>query len=381
MKVGEVLGGMHEDPNGTTVVVNGAELLCAEAHQYSGLLADNLNALMASRPQGGVSLVLAGRDLEVSKLLLTGLDRAHHIQLSRHGQAASAEFLPGTSQDDIPAGLARFEGPLGSPPVVFSPLRSDAEAIGDELLELPIGTEGAIFSTVWSQNLLVHGGTLRERQNLVASMARSAREAGLDAWVATAGADSPASADWRQHRDGMATGVVQTREMLRHISHELFPRIDACRALGVDNYQSPRLPSHLRRPVLLFIDDFEGLTLRAEEEEPALYSSRQATRTLIGFLAQTARLTGLTMVIGSKSTGTVQQSEYADLHSQAARLLLGPASSEMRKKTFGSDVPLNEPAARVALYRATPGIPAVALQRLQEISSSSRQAASTGIPF
>ena len=79
MKISEALVGMHDDPRGTTVIVNGAESLCADAHEYSSLLAGKLDELMASRLRGGLSLVLAGRELDVSKLRANDLDGAHRI--------------------------------------------------------------------------------------------------------------------------------------------------------------------------------------------------------------------------------------------------------------------------------------------------------------
>jgi hypothetical protein len=115
MKIGEVLVGLHDDPRGTTVIVNGAESLCADAHQYSSLLAGKLGALMASQPRGGLALVLAGRDLDVSKLLVTGLDGAHRIQLGQYDQATAAGYLRGVATDVVvPGGLAVYEEPFRS---------------------------------------------------------------------------------------------------------------------------------------------------------------------------------------------------------------------------------------------------------------------------
>ena len=131
MKISEALGGMHDDPRGTTVIVNGAESLCADAHDYSSLLAGKLDELMASRLRGGASLVLAGRELEVSKLLVNDLDGAHRIQLGKYDQATVAGYLLGVATDVVvPDGLAVYEEPFGSSSVFFNPLpTSDDEPL------------------------------------------------------------------------------------------------------------------------------------------------------------------------------------------------------------------------------------------------------------
>lgn len=364
MKIGEVGVGMHDDPRGTTVIVNGAELLYADAHEYSSLLAGKLDALMASQLRGGVSLVLAGRDVEVSRLLVNGFDGAHRIQLGRYDHEQAPEYLRGVAADVVvPSGLAAYEEPFGSSSVLFNPLPvSDDDPPGrDDVIELPIGTTGAVFSTASARNLMVHGGTCQERQSLVASMARTARKSGHDCWAATAAADSPASADWRHHRQGMATGAVQALELLRHISHELLPRIDACRAMGIDDYRNPGLPSALRRPVVLFIDDLDGLTRWEENEDVTLSDARAAIKTLVGFLAQTAGLTGLTLVVGSESGGTRPAAGDGQLQAHSAQLLLAPSTPEMREAIFGHDLPPGTTPSDSVIYRATPGTPAVAL--------------------
>ena len=123
MKISEALGGMHDDPRGTTVIVNGAESLCADAHDYSSLLAGKLDELMASQLRGGAALVLAGRELEVSKLLVNDLDGAHRIQLGKYDQATAAEYLRGVATDVVVrGGLAVYEEPFGSSSVFFNPL-------------------------------------------------------------------------------------------------------------------------------------------------------------------------------------------------------------------------------------------------------------------
>lgn len=140
MKISEALVGMHDDPRGTTVIVNGAESLCADAHQYSSLLAGKLGELMASQPRGGLSLVLAGRELDVSKLLVTGLDGAHRIQLGKYDQAKAEGYLRGAETVVvIPEGLAAYEGPSGSSSVFFDPLSmsDDEPQSRDETVDPP----------------------------------------------------------------------------------------------------------------------------------------------------------------------------------------------------------------------------------------------------
>lgn len=165
MKVSEILGGMHEDPSGTTVIVNGAEALQADAHQYSSLLAGKLNELIDSPPRGGAALVLVGRDLVAPQLLVGGLNGAHRLQLHcSEGVDGNAQYLLGQLKDAlIPKGTAVYEGPVGSPSTFFSPvLGPDGIFEGHVILELPIGIEEANFSTAWAQNLVVRGGSFRK---------------------------------------------------------------------------------------------------------------------------------------------------------------------------------------------------------------------------
>ncbi|MET3203950.1 UNVERIFIED_ORG: hypothetical protein ABIB21_000726 [Arthrobacter sp. UYEF13] len=350
MKVGDIIDGQHEDPGGTTLIVNGAELLCADAHQFSSLLADNLNNLMASERRGGVSLVLAGRDLDPSKLLVTNLDGAHRIELGGRDQVNSAEFLLGDLHDAVsPKGLAMYEGPLGSPSVVFNPLpRPDAESVGDGFLELPIGSEGANFSTSWAQNLVVCGGSLSARSRVIAGMAKAAQESGVHTWVATSAPDSAPSANWRHHRGTLSTGVVQARELLRLVCDRVFPRIDACRTLNITDVRDVRVPGDLARPLAIFIDDLDALA-KDSADRPEVVEAAEAVETLIDFLAKTANQTNVTLVVGTAAAlATISANE--SLWRSAAQLQLAPSTPDARS----DEAPLYFPA---------PGLPAVTLEK------------------
>ncbi|KRE71687.1 hypothetical protein ASG77_11765 [Arthrobacter sp. Soil762] len=349
MKVGEIFGGMHEDPRGTTVIVNGAESLHADAHSYSSLLAEKLNHLIAFPPQGGASLVLAGRDLDVSKLLVGGLNGAYRIQLSC-GQTNSAQYLLGDLQDAVlPATTAIYEGPAGSASTFFSPLVGpDGRSAGDAFLELPIGIAGANFSTAWAQNLLVRGGSLSDRSELIAAMAMAAQESGVLTWVAASAPDSAPSANWRHHRETMSTGVVQARELLRLACDQVFPRIDACRRLGTNDVRDFRIPANLARPIAIFVDDLDGLT-KGSADQPDFEESAMAVETLIGFLSKTAKQTNVSLIVGTADRRPTQSTDFDSLWNSAAQLQLASSISDP-----GSDEP--------PLYFAAPGLPGITLQ-------------------
>lgn len=349
MKVGEIFGGMHEDPRGTTVIVNGAELLQANAHSYSSLLAEKLNHLIASPPQGGASLVLAGRNLDVSKLLVGGLNGAHRIQFSGCGQTNSTQYLLGGLQHAvIPAATAIYEGPFGSPSTFFSPLVGpDGRSAGDAFLELPIGIEGASFSTAWAQNLVVCGGSRSDRSQLIAAMAKAAQESGVLTWVAASAPDSAPSANWRHHRKTLSTGVVQARELLRLVCDQVFPRIDAGRELGTKDVRDLRIPADLARPIAIFVDDLDALTT-GSADQPEVGESAKAVETLIGFLAQTASQTNVSLIVGTAADVLSQSAEIGLLWTSAAQLQLAPFASDE-----GSD--------EAPMYFAAPGLPGITL--------------------
>lgn len=359
MKVGEIFGGMHEDPRGTTVIVNGAELLQAGTHQYSSLLAEKLNQLIASPPPGGVSLVLAGPDLDVSKLLVGGLNGAYRIQLGNGGRVNDAQYLSGDLRAAvIPAGTAIYEGPLGSPSAFFCPLEGpDCRTVGNGFLELPIGTEGANFSTAWAPNLVVNGGSASARSRVVAEMAMAARESGALTWVATSAPDSASSANWRHHRGTMSTGVVQARELLRLICDRVFPRIDACRSLGATDVRDLRISADLARPIAIFIDDLDALT-QESTGTPTNVAAAEAVETLIGFLARTANQTNVSMIVGGEIGGSSMSAGIESLWSSAARLQLAPSSTDV-----SSD--------EAPLYCAAPGLPAVPVELGNGVGDSS----------
>lgn len=350
MSVGEIFGGMHEDPRGTTVIINGAESLQADAHEYSSLLADKLNHLLAFPPQGGASLVLAGRDLDVSKLLVKGTNGAHRIQFSGCGQTNSTQYLLGDLQDAvIPASTAIYEGPFGSPSTFFIPrLGPDGRSAGDAFLELPIGIEGASFSTKWAQNLVVCGGSRSDRSQLIAAMAKAAQESGVLTWVAASAPDSAPSANWRLHRETMSTGVVQARELLRLVCDQVFPRIDACRELGTKDVRDLRIPADLARPISIFVDDLDVLTKESAADQPEVEESAKAVETLIGFLAQTAGQTNVSLIVGTAADVRSQSADVGLLWTSAAQLQLAPYSSDP-----GSD--------EAPLYFVAPGLPGITL--------------------
>ncbi|TQJ35599.1 hypothetical protein [Arthrobacter sp. SLBN-122] len=350
MKVGEIFGGMHEDRRGTTVIVNGAESLQADAHSYSSLLAEKLNHLIASPPQGGASLVLAGRDLDVSMLLVEGLNGAHRIQFSGCGQTNSTQYLLGDLQHAvIPGSTAIYEGPFGSPSTFFSPLvGSGGRSTEDAFLELPIGIEGASFSTAWAQNLVVRGGSRSDRSQLIAAMAKAAQESCVLTWVAASAPDSAPSANWRHHRETMSTGVVQGRELLRLVCDQVFPRMDACRELGTKDVRDLRIPADLARPIAIFVDDLDVLT-KETADQPEVEESAKAVETLIGFLAQTASQTNVSLIVGTAADLQSQSADVGLLWTSAAQLQLAPYGSAP-----GSD--------EAPLYFAAPGLPAITLE-------------------
>jgi hypothetical protein len=350
MKVGEIFGGMHEDTRGTTVIVNGAESLQAGAHSYSSLLAEKLNRLIDSPPQGGASLVLAGRDLDVSKLLVDGLNVAHRIQFSSCGQTNSAQYLLGDLQDAvIPAATAIYEGPVGSPSTFFSPLVGpDGSSAGDAFLELPIGIEGASFSTAWAQNLVVLGGSCSDRSQLIAAMAKAAQESSVLTWVAASATDSASSANWRHHRGTMSTGVVQARELLRLVCDQVFSRIDACRRLGTKDVRDFRISADLARPIAVFIDDLDALT-KVTADQLQIAESAEAVKVLIDFLAKTANQTNVSLIIGTSSGDENGSAGFEFLWSSAARLQLPGSIADASSE-------------QTPLYFAAPRLPAIPVE-------------------
>lgn len=301
MAVGEIFGGMHEDPRGTTVIVNGAESLQADAHEYSSLLAEQLNRLIASPPRGGASLVLAGRDLDVSKLLVGGLNRAHRIQFGSFEGVHGALYLQGDlSNAVIPARAAIYEGPFGSPSTFFSPVVGpDGRSAGDAFLQLPIGVGGANFSTAWAPNLVISGGSCSTRSRLIAEMAMAAQESGVLTWVATSAPDSASSDNWRHHMGNMSTGAVQARELLRLICDRVFPRMDACRRMGATDVRDVRISADLARPIAVFVDNLDALTWDSVGS-PQNAGAEEAVETLIGFLAKAGNQTNVSLVVGSE---------------------------------------------------------------------------------
>jgi hypothetical protein len=351
MKVGEIFGGMHEDPRGTTVIVNGAESLQADAHEYSSLLAGKLNQLITSPPRGGASLVLAGRDLDVSKLLVGGMNGAHRIKLGNCERVNDIQYLHGDLRDAvIPAGAAIYEGPFGSPSALFCPLEGpDSRSVGNGFLELPIGIDGVNFSTAWAPNLVVNGGSYSARSRVIAEIAMAAQESGALTWVATSAPDSALSSDWRHHRGTMSTGVVQARELLRIVCDRVFPRIDACRRLGTTDVRDLRISADLARPIAIFIDNLDALTQDSVgPPEPA--EAAEAVQTLIGFLAKTANQTNVSLIVGTEIAGPAESAGFESLWNSAARLQLAPS---------GADASSDE----APLYIAAPGLPAVPLKR------------------
>jgi hypothetical protein len=352
MSIGEIFGGMHEDPRGTTVIINGAESLQADAHEYSSLLAEKLNHLIASPPRGGASLVLAGRDLDATRLLITSLDGAHRIQLGGRGQTSTTRYLLGDLQDAVvPAGTAVYEGPLGSPSTFFSPrVGTDGRSAGNVFLELPLGSEGANFSTAWAQNLVVCGGSRSARARVIAGMAQVAQESGVHTWVATAVPDSAPSANWRHHRGRLSTGVVQARELLRLVCDRVFPRIDACRTLNITDVRDVGVPVDLALPLAIFIDDLDALT-GDSTNPPEVVDAAKAVETLIDFLAKTASQTNVTLVVGS-AAALAAISAHGSLWNSAAQLQLAPSAP-----VPGSD--------EAPLYFPAPGLPAVMLEKAE----------------
>ncbi|MGX5716301.1 hypothetical protein [Arthrobacter sp. MAHUQ-56] len=350
MKVSEILEGMHEDPRGTTVIVNGAEFLCADAHEYSSLLAGKLNELVASQNSGGVSLVLAGRDFDVSKLLIPGLEHAHRIQIAACDRPSSAQYLLGDLHGTVvPAGAATYEGPQGSPSVFFSPvLGPDGRSAGLGFLDVPLGLGGVSFSTAWAQNLVICGGSRSARSQLVAAMALTAQDAGALTWVATSAPDSAMSAHWRHHQGTMSTGVVQARELLRLVCDRVFPRIDACRRLGTKDVRDFRISADLARPIAVFIDDLHALT-KGSATNPEVDESGKAVETLIGFLAKVASQTNVSLVVAAAGGGLAPSAHLGWLWNSAAQLQLGPSISD-------------HSSVEAPLYFAAPGLPGVALQ-------------------
>lgn len=350
MKVGEIFGGMHEDPRGTTVIVNGAEFLHAEAHQYSSLLAENLDRLIARPPRGGASLVLAGRDLDVDKLLVGGSNGAHRIQFGSRDQTNTGQYLLGDLQDAvIPEGTAIYESPVGSRSTYFSPfIGPDGRSAEDAFLELPIGIEGASFSTAWAQNLAVCGGSRSDRSQLIAAMAKAAQESGVLTWVAASAPDSAPSANWRHHRETMSTGVVQARELLRLVCDQVFPRIDACRELGTKEVRDFRIPVDLARPIAIFIDDLDALT-KVTADQLQIAESAEVVKVLIDFLATTANQTNVSLIVGTSSGDENGSAGFESLWSSAARLQLPGSVADA-----GSE--------QAILYFAAPGLPAIPLE-------------------
>lgn len=351
MKVGEIFGGMHEDPRGTTVIVNGAELLQADAHSYSSLLAEKLDWLMSHPPQGGASLVLAGRDLDISKLLVGGLGDACRIQFGSRNQTDTTQYLLGDLKDAvIPDGTAIYEGPVGSPSTFFNPvLGPDGIVEGHAFLELPIGIEEVKFSTAWAQNLVVRGGSRPGRSELIAAMAMAAQESGVPTWVAASAPDSAFSTNWRHHREAMSTGVVQARELLRLVCDQVFPRLDACRRLGTKDVRDFRVPADLARPIAIFIDDLDALT-KGSADKAVVEESAKAVETLTGFLAKTASQTNVSLVVGTAGRGIAPSADVGWLWNGAAQLQLASSTSD-----HGSD--------DTPMYFAAPGLPGVALQK------------------
>jgi hypothetical protein len=351
MKVGEVRAGLHEDPRGTTVVVNGAEFLCADAQEYSSVLAGKLNELVASQAGGGVSLVLAGRDFDVSKLLVADLDGAHRIQFASCDQPDSAHYLLGDLHGAVvPAGAAIYEGPRGAQSVFFNPVVGpNGGSAGLGFLDVPIGIGGASFSTVWAQNLVICGGSLSGRSRLVAAMATAAQEAGALTWVAASTPDSAFSAHWRNHRGTMSTGIVQARELLQLVCDRVFPRIDACRRVRATDVRDSRIPADLARPIAIFVDDIAALTKKSAKHSE-VGEAAEAVETLVSFLAQTARRTNVTLVVGVSGRGPEEAACSDTLWDGAAQLRLAPPPQ--------ADLPDEAP-----LYFAAPGLPAVTLDR------------------
>lgn len=350
MAVGEIFGGMHEDPRGTTVIVNGAESLQADAHEYSSLLAEKLNRLIASPPRGGASLVLAGRDLDVSKLLVDGLNRAHRIQFGSFEGVHGALYLQGDLSDAvIPARAAIYEGPFGSPSTFFSPVVGpDGRSAGDAFLQLPIGVGGASFSTAWEPHLVISGGSCSTRSRLIAEMAMAAQESGVVTWVATSAPDSASSDNWRHHREAMSTGVVQARELLRLVCDQVFPRLDACRRLGTEDVRDFRIPVDLARPIAIFIDDLDALT-KVTADQLQIAESAEAVKVLIDFLAKTANQTNVSLIAGTSSDDEYGTAGFESLWSSATRLQLPRSIAGARSE-------------QAPLYFAAPGLPAIPLE-------------------
>lgn len=350
MKVSEILEGMHEDPRGTTVIVNGAEFLCADAHEYSSLLAGKLNELVASQNSGGVSLVLAGRDFDVSKLLVAGLENAHRIQFASCDQLDSTQYLLGDLRNAVvPDGAAIYEGPCGAPSIFFSPVVGpDGRSATLGFLDVPLGIGGGSFSTVWAQNLAICGGLLSARSQLVAAMAMAAQEAGAQTWAATSAPNSAMSANWRHHQGTMSTGAVQARELLRLVCDRVFPRIDACRRLGTKDVRDFRISADLARPIAVLIDDLDALT-KGSANNPEVDESAKAVETLIGFLAKTASQTNVSLVVGTAGGGLAPSADLGWLWNSAAQLQLGLSISDHN-------------SVEAPLYFAAPGLPGVALQ-------------------
>ncbi|MBP1137329.1 hypothetical protein JOE31_003561 [Arthrobacter sp. PvP023] len=350
MTLGEIRAGMHEDPRGTTVIINGAEFLCSDAHEYSSLLAAKLSELIVSQPRGGVTVVLAGGDFDMTELLVTGVDGGHRIEFGSCDQVNAPQYLLGDLQDAvIPAGAAIYEGPFGSLSTFFSPrVGPDGRSVGDAFLELPIGIEGANFSTAWEQNLVVCGGSRYDRSRVIAAMAKDAQESGALIWVATSAPDSDLSADWRHHRGSMATGVVQAAELLRLVCDRVFPRIDACRALNTTDVRDVRIPANLASPLVIFVDDLDAMK-KDSANRPELEEAAEAVETLIDFIAKTANQTNVTLVVGTAVTGLAEFDGFESLWNSAARLQLAPS---------GTDVTSDE----APLYFAAPGLPPIPLE-------------------
>jgi hypothetical protein len=350
MKVGEIFGGMHEDLRGTTVIVNGAEFLHAEAHQYSSLLAEKLDWLMSRPPQGGASLVLAGRDLDISKLLVGGLGDSYRIQFGSRDQTNTAQYLRGDLKDAVlPEGTAIYEGPVGSRSTYFSPfVGPDGRSAGNGFLELPIGIEPAKFSTAWAQNLVVRGGSRSGRSELIAAMAMAAQESGVPTWVAASAPDSALSTNWRHHREAMSTGGVQARELLRLVCDQVFPRLDACRRLGTKDVRDFRIPVDLARPIAIFIDDLYALT-NVTADQLQIAESAEAVKVLIDFLAKTSDQTNVSLIAGISSGDEYGIAGFESLWSSAARLQLPRSIADARSE-------------QAPLYFAAPGLPAIPLE-------------------
>lgn len=352
MKVGEIFGGMHEDPRGTTVIVNGAELLQADAHSYSSLLAEKLDWLMSHPPQGGASLVLAGRDLDISKLLVGGLGDACRIQFGSRNQTDTTQYLLGDLKDAVfPEGTAIYEWPVGSASTYFAPVVGlDEGSVGDGFLELPIGIGGVNFSTAWAENLVVQGGSRSGKSELIATMATAAQEHGVPTWVAASAPDSAFSTNWRHHREAMSTGVVQARELLRLVCDQVFPRLDACRRLGTKDVRDFRIPVDLARPIAIFIDDLDALTRVTADQQIA--ESAEAVQVLIEFLAKTANQTNVSLIVGTSSGDEYGTAGFESLWSTAARLQLPRSIADA-----GSE--------QAPLYFAAPGLPAISIETIR----------------